>query len=194
MYKEESLFWRRASLFISALFLSQVFLPSAFASSNGSVTSADPACTVCHTEGATTVMILGPGQVQALGKNTYTLTISGDGPAVQGGLDVYAPDGGVLSVVDAGTQLVNGEITHISPKSFSSGTVSWTFDWTAPAAVGMYDLVGQGVNGSGGNGNNGDFAGITTFTVDVVPVPIPAAGFLFGSALGLLAWLRRRIN
>jgi hypothetical protein len=146
-------------------------------------------------------MILGPDQVEALGKNTYTLEISGAGPGIVGGLNVAAPDGGVLSLIDAATQLTSGEITHTAPKAFDLGggddpnTVSWDFEWTAPATPGTYELFGQGVNANNGNGSNMDFAGVApTFTVTVGVIPIPPAAILFGSALGVLGWVRRRVS
>jgi hypothetical protein len=176
MNKRRSPAWGKTSLFLSALFFSQVFLSAAFARSDGSILS-DQRCTDCHTNGATTVMILGPDQVEALGKNTYTLEISGDGPGIVGGLNVAAPDGGVLSLIDAATQLTSGEITHTTPKAFASGTVS-------------------GVNANNANGSNFDFAGVVApaFTVTVGVIPIPPAAILFGSALGVLGWVRRRVS
>ncbi|MDH3511079.1 MAG: hypothetical protein OER85_09545 [Gammaproteobacteria bacterium] len=194
MYKEESLFWRRASLFLSALFFGSAYFSSAFASSGGQTND----CTGCHTAGATTVMIIGPTQVAHDSVTEFELQISGDGPGVIGGLNVRALQGGVLGLVDAATRLEGGQITHMEPKAFDLGggddpnTVSWLFEWTAPSELDSYDLIGWGVNANSQAGSGGDFAGMTTFTVQVVP--IPAAGLLFGSALGLLAWLRRRIN
>jgi hypothetical protein len=193
MNKRRSPAWGKTSLFLSALFFSQVFLSAAFARSDGSILS-DQRCTDCHTNGATTVMILGPDQVEALGKNTYTLEISG--PGIVGGLNVAAPDGGVLSLIDVATQLTSGEITHTTPKAFASGTVSWDFEWTAPATPGTYELFGQGVNANNANGSNFDFAGVVApaFTVTVGVIPIPPAAILFGSALGVLGWVRRRVS
>jgi hypothetical protein len=69
MNKRRSPAWGKTSLFLGALFFSQVFLSAAYARSDGSILS-DQRCTDCHTNGATTVMILGPDQVEALGKNT----------------------------------------------------------------------------------------------------------------------------
>jgi hypothetical protein len=215
MYKDKSLFCGRATGFLGALLLIQVCLSSAFASSNGSVTTggfnADgtpvTACSGCHSLNATSVMILGPSSVAHDSVNTYEVVISGAGPGIQGGIDVAAVEGvlGLISSATEGTQLRGesatgtNEVTHDGAKAFSSGTVSWLFTWAArdfdnldPLPLGSYDIFAQGVNGNNGNGNNNDFTGMTTFTVQVVP--IPAAGLLFGSALGLLAWLRRRVT
>jgi hypothetical protein len=150
-------------------------------------------------------MILGPTEVLAHESNTYTLRITGGGgaasPDVLGGLNVYAADG-VLSLINAGTELTqlptNGitglaEVTHSVEKAFSANTVSWDFIWTAPAIAGAYDIFGQGVNADGNQSTLGDWAGgPTSLNVNVSVIPIPAAGVLFGSALGLLGWLRRR--
>jgi len=210
--------WFKTSLFLTALFVSQVYFSAAFAKDDGSITTGGfnldgspmTACMNCHTAGATTVMILGPTQVVQHADPDpieYTLQISGDGPGVVGGLDVATDVGnGILSLITGqGTRenvdTVTGvEITHTEPQAFSSGTAEWTFSWTPvdadgnPLALGTYKIFGQGVNGSGGSPQNVDFAGMTTFSVELVPVPIPAAGLLFGSALGLLAWIRRRVS
>ena len=42
--------------------------------------------------------------------------------------------------------------------------------------------------------NDGDFARIDKkLVLSIAVVPVPPAAWLFGSALGLLAWVRRRI-
>jgi hypothetical protein len=135
--------------------------------------------------------ITGPSSVAPDSVNLFTLTISA-GPAVVGGLDVFADDG-TLSVVDVLTQLNSGEITHTEPKAFSSGEVSWDFNWQAPSLAGMYTINAQGVSANDGNGNGGDSPG-TAMPFMVQVVPIPAAAILFGSALGLLGWVRRRVS
>ena len=146
------------------------------------------------TPGPRRLWLWGPIRLLAHEIAQYTLTITGDGagpqPEVIGGLNVRALDGGVLAVVDAATQLSSGQITHTAPKDFSGNTVSWLFEWEAPAALGSYDLTGWGNNANDSQDSGGDYAGVTTFTVQVVP--IPAAVWLFGSALGLLGWLRRK--
>jgi Lectin C-type domain len=43
------------------------------------------------------------------------------------------------------------------------------------------------------NDNNGYLSGIDVgYVVEFAPVPLPAAAWLFGSALGLLGWMRRK--
>ena len=90
MKKEQSLAWGKVTFFLGALLLSQAFLSSAFARSNGSITSED-ACSDCHSGlGATTVMILGPDTVAHDSTSEYTFQISQVATTIQGGLDVAA--------------------------------------------------------------------------------------------------------
>ena len=178
-----------AVFILSALFLIPLYWSSAFASSGGTITSGT-SCSICHSGGTTgSLLITGPDTVAPHSVNTFTLSITG-GPGIVGGLNVYAPEGGILSILDAGTQLVGDEITHTAPKPFSGGTVSWDFQWQAPAVVGALNIFAQGVSANDADGPGGDWAGLTSFAIQVVPVP--AAVFLFGSALGLLGWMRRR--
>ena len=84
------------------------------------------------------------------------------------------------------TRFEPGIFTNFSPENYWSGTEfapdtrdAWQFD---------FDSSGLAHN------NPKHFGGIV-FAVrsgDVAPVPIPAAAWLFGSALGLLGWMRRR--
>jgi hypothetical protein len=190
---KKSFIWSKTPLILSALLLNPVFLSSALASSDGSKTSDQP-CSNCHSGGAGDAIfsILGPATVAPDSDNTYTLTLSG-GPGVVGGLDVWVPDGGTLSAIDLVlTQIVSGEVTQTEPKPFLSGSVSWDFDWRAPSVEGFYSLMAQGVSANDGQGNGGDVAGTTSFNVQVAAIPIPASAFLFGSALGLMGWMRRK--
>jgi hypothetical protein len=200
MCKEKTKNWRTMAFAFGALLLLPLYVSTAFAYSSGGVTSTLD-CRSCHGfENLTTVMILGPDSVVHDSVNTYEIEISGAGPGVIGGFDVAAAFG-VLGLIDPGTegtQLVTdstsglGEVTHDGAKAFSGGTVSWLFSWTAPSELGSYDLFAQAVNANGAMGNNGDFTGMTTFTVQVAAIPLPAAAYLFGSALGLLGWFRFR--
>ncbi len=182
-----------APLVLGILLVSLAYASPAFARSDGSILS-NRDCGGCHTGGTGTVALTlsGPEQVIADSENTYTLTISG-GPAAVGGLDVWAPDGGTLSVIDTVlTQINDGEVTHITPKIFSAGSVSWDFSWLAPSELGPYALMAQGVSANGDGKTSLDLSGMTSLAIEVVAIPVPAAAILFGSALGLLGWIRRR--
>jgi len=190
MIKEISIAWGKVSIALGFLLLGSAYFSAAVASSNGSVLSGT-ACSVCHTDGVATLQIVGPETVAPHSDNNYTLTISG-GPAVVGGLDVWAPDGGTLGILDVMTQLLGGEITHTAPKDFSGSSVSWDFVWSAPETLGIYDIMARGVSANDAMGNGGDWAGMTSLAVQVAAIPIPGAVILLGSALGLLGWARRR--
>jgi hypothetical protein len=82
-----------------------------------------------------------------------------------------------------------------TPLIFESMTVDgifepgedWLFaviDWAGPAPPSLFDSIGVGA-GSGGFPPS-------TASIVANPIPVPAAVWLLGSALGLLGWLRRR--
>lgn len=105
----------------------------------------------CHGSSPTIslpVTITGPDSL-ALGMSaSYTLTItSANGSA--GGLDV-ATRSGVLSVNQTGTKLMNGEIVHSAAKSFSGGSVSFTFNYTAPNSNTVDTIFSTGLSSTGG--------------------------------------------
>ncbi len=135
--------------------------------------SGDPAtnggatCASCHTGGATpTVTLSGPTQVAPGATVTYTFTISG-GPGAGGGFDVSATAGS-LSVVDGGTRLLAGEIVHASTRTpDASGSISWTFAWTAPNTAGPVTLYAAGNSVDLAAGPAGDGVATTSATVTV---------------------------
>ena len=108
-------------------------------------------CT-CHSsqrDNAVQVTITGPDTLIKGQSGEYQIRLSG-GAAVQGGFNV-ASFLGSLNPVDASAQLMAGEITHTSPKSFSGGSVSWSFNYTAANQV-YTDTIfsaGNSVNGDG---------------------------------------------
>ncbi len=83
------------------------------------------------------------------------------------------------------TRFEPGIFTNFSPRTYWSGTEfapdtrdAWQFD---------FDFSGLATNRTKAHGH-------IVFAVrsgDVGVVPIPAAAWLFGSALGLLGWIRR---
>jgi len=119
-------------------------------------------CTSCHSTGTPpTVTLTGPTTVASGSTNSYTLTVGGTG---NHGLDVAASAG--TFTAGTGTQVLNGEITQITP----STTGSWTFTWTAPTvtANSTVTMWAAAVNGFGGG--TGTIQQAITVTA---PVPNP---------------------
>jgi hypothetical protein len=133
-------------------------------------------CNNCHSGGtAPTVTLSGPSTLMAGASGTYTLTISG-GAGVVGGLDVSTVSDAML-IPGNGMQGIGSEVTHTSPKSFSGGTVSFSFTVSAPSASGTVKLYGAGLSANGNGHNSGDRAGTTTFSITVTggaPPPVDA--------------------
>ena len=174
--------WLVAALFLILPLASLVKL-SAFSGGTEGYTG-DPAtggltCNECH-EGGTppTTTLGGPTVVQPGATHTYTLTIAG-GQERAGGLGVSVSDG-ALSVVDAGTYLIKGEITHLQPRNVNPGTfdATWSFNWTAPLNPGVVMLYGAGnsVNLQAGPGGDRATMIVEAITVEGVATPGEVSG------------------
>jgi hypothetical protein len=110
-------------------------------------------CT-CHSpqkDLAVNVQVTGPDTLIKGQTGEYQITLSG-GPAVKGGFNV-ASFLGSLNIVDASAQLMAGELTHTSPKTFSSGSASWSFTLTAANQV-YTDTIYSAANSVNGDGTN----------------------------------------
>ena len=78
---------------------------------------------------------------------------------------------GLLDILPGATDTkkLNDEITHTAPKMVDEdGTVTFSFQWQAPAAAGAAILYGAGNSVDLMNGNFGDAAGTATLTITVV--------------------------
>lgn len=143
-----------------------------------------PGCT-CHNanpSSAVTVTINGPASLNPGQQGNYTLTVSG-GPLAAAGTNIAA-SGGTLATADATLRLQGGELTHTSPKTPSSGTVTFSFKFTAPSTPGSVTLYANGnsVNLAGGNsGDSWNFAADKAINV-VTDINDPALvnGFTLG--------------
>ena len=141
--------------------------------SGNPATNGGATCSMCHSGGdKPTVTLIGPSTVQPGETNQYTLRIAG-GPAKTGGFNV-STTAGVIASLGGDTQILDGEITHTSPKDFSgSGALTFTFNWTAPSTPGAVSMYGAG------NSSNGDFDttgdGIGAASV-VIKVAAPSGG------------------
>ena len=125
-------------------------------------------CTDCHNGGTTpTVSFTGPSTLATGATGTYTFEVKGGAGSV-GGLDIaVSGTSAKLAVVDAKTKLASKEITHTAAKSFSSGSVSWQFDVTAPSSAGSFTIYGYGVSANGDDSPDGDNAAGATLSVSV---------------------------
>lgn len=121
--------------------------------------SASPAGCSCHGSNSanTTLLLTGIPTSGWVAGATYTMTATVQNSArVAGGFDITVPgiNGGTISNPSANTAL-NGTIGihHTAPKSFVSGSASWTFSWTAPTSVAAtavtFNMAGNAVNLSG---------------------------------------------
>ncbi len=110
-----------------------------------------------------------------------TLTIVHGSPTGMsvGGFQIVATDGTSNGMVGAfsapsGTRVNNVDrLTHSTPQGLSSGTASWTFNWTAPTAGApanvVFYYVGNAANGTGGT--SGD-AILTGNSSTIVPIEL----------------------
>jgi len=137
--------------------------------SGNPATNGGSICSSCHSGGVTpAVQLSGPTVVAPGTVHTYSLTISG-GQEIAGGLDVSVTDG-LLSAIDPGTYIRNGEIAHDSPRNAVGGEVTFTFDWIAPEMAGTTTMYGAGNSVNLANGNNGDAPNQDQLTITVAAV------------------------
>jgi len=110
----------------------------------------------CHTQNtAITGSVTGPDTVNPGSSNLYTLTINRSGySGSHGGTDI-ATRLGTLSTTGSNSQLqlLNSELTHVNPLSFSSGTASVQFTYVAPSSSGI-DTIWSNVAAGYSNGWN----------------------------------------
>jgi hypothetical protein len=114
-------------------------------------------CSDCHRENGTapTVTLSGPTTLNPGQAGDYTLTIepASGSDQQQGGLNVAVPNGGTL-IAGNGTRTSSGEIVQSSPQG-GRGTLSWSFQWQAPASGGTFNMYGVGLS-TDGSGSGGD--------------------------------------
>ncbi len=133
-------------------------------------------CSLCHNSGLAPVVALsGPSSVAPGSVTRYQFTIN-DSPQLVGGLNVSASSGTLL-VPSGDTRIrqIGAELTHSLPAAIT-GSVTWDFDWQAPATPGIYTLYAAGVAADDDRTAAGDSAAIDSLTVTVAPQgPTPIA-------------------
>jgi hypothetical protein len=138
-------------------------------------------CTSCHSGSTTsvpTITLTGPTSVTSGSTNSYTLSVnvltSGNG-----GLDVAASAG--TFAAGTGTQVMNGEITHLSP----STTHSWTFTWTAPTVTTTTSVTLYAAAIDSFSGGTGKLQQAITVTAPVAPsINVSPANLSFSFQMG----------
>ncbi|MDP2302392.1 MAG: choice-of-anchor V domain-containing protein [Ignavibacteria bacterium] len=122
------------------------------------------------------VTISGPTQLTPNQTSDYTVTVSG-GTLTAAGTNIAASVGNLSA--GTGLQKIGDELTHTSPKAPSSGVVTFTFSYTAPAETQLVTLFANGnsVNLNGGNdGDQWNFA--QNFSLEVTnDVPVELTSF-----------------
>jgi hypothetical protein len=140
----------KCRLFVLGLFVAST---AAFARSGGIEAQN---CSGCHGTGSQqTSITLTPPTFNPGDTITVRVTIRGTG--ANGGLFLTANGTGTFATMSGqNTRLVNGNVVHSSPKTSSSGAVTFDVRWTAPASMGGVDFETATVlaNGSGGSGGD----------------------------------------
>ena len=202
---------RRAGLLFTFLSATTfVTFETAFADANGRAgrtgavsTAAGPltcASAGCHapTAGAIlpTLTIAGPATLVAGATGSYTATLTG-GPGITAGINIAAivgtakagtfvitePASTTLSAigVGAGGRGSPGEVIHSAPKPMVMGSVTFIFDWTAPATPGSATLFAAGLSTNDNTvtvpptvppaGETGDELALAQYVVTITPAP-----------------------
>lgn len=108
----------------------------------------------CHTNNTNiTGLITGPDTVNPGQAVTYTITVTRSGSSAKSGCDIAVRLGSLSIISGQQMQLLNSELTHTTGWTLTSGTVSKTFTYTAPAAAGT-DTIWSNVVAGYSNGFN----------------------------------------
>ncbi|MBW2393567.1 MAG: PQQ-dependent sugar dehydrogenase [Deltaproteobacteria bacterium] len=161
-----------------------------FGYSGNPATNGGGTCAGCHTGGVAPIVTLsGPQAVLGDETNTYIVTIAG-GQAQACGFDAAASSG-ELFVIEAGTRLFVGEVTHDGPRLVDGGGVcTYTFDWTSPVAAGIETLYVSGNSVSLDQTVAGDASATVALSITVdgalpgMLPPIADADGPYGAVLG----------
>ena len=158
----------KKSILITTLSLLTVAL--IMMSSSGGMTNSTAGCT-CHgaPSSSTVITMTGVPSTGYVPGTAYSITLSATNinyaaiPSAKAGFDLIF-SAGTLSNAPAQTTINGLEISHSSGKTMTSGTVSWTFTWTAPTAGAVTANIA--LNVTNGNGTTtGDAHNIATINL-----------------------------
>lgn len=125
-------------------------------SNSGQMGVAATGCGGCHgsQNNATTITVTGIPNTGYVAGTSYpiTLTVANAGATLtHGGFDLNF-SGGTISNAPAQTMVMGTELHHTAKKAMTGGSVSWSFNWTAPNS----STVTLNVSGNAVNNNNND--------------------------------------
>lgn len=144
-------------------------------------------CGGCHggASANTNVQLEGPRTVKAGSLSAYTFVVN-HGQHRNAGFNLAFRSGtGNVGTFTPGpaTQIRAGELTHTQTTAFGGNGARFGFQWTAPAAHGVYNFAGVGnaVNGDGNDSDADDWAvtGNINITVTGANFTKPTAGASF---------------
>ncbi|HCE42492.1 MAG TPA: hypothetical protein DET40_02970, partial [Lentisphaeria bacterium] len=179
--------WKSVLAVIAALVVTPGTISTVLADASGrSGYSGNPAtrsgatCSSCHSGGpATTVTLSGPTSVAPNSTNAYTVTVTSAGQT-GGGFDVSTTAGTLAA--GTGSKLSAAEVIQSAQKTMTAGSVSWQFNWTAPAS-GTATLYASGLSTDRDGNDGGDMTAKTTRVITVAsatnaaPVARPAGPY-----------------
>ncbi len=165
-----------------------VVLPFSYAilgSNSGGITGkSTTSCTPCHgstLNTATTITVTGIPSSGFNAGQTYTMTLvvantSYTNAANRAGFNLTV-NSGTLAAGSGMNLTGTQELAHSTPVTMAStGSASWTFDWTAPAAPTgpvVFSVAGNATDGDGGTLNDAHNATATTFQMAGTSAGIP---------------------
>ncbi|MEO7038385.1 MAG: MopE-related protein [Polyangiaceae bacterium] len=122
----------------------------------------------CHSGGQTPTVMITPDLITFNPGQTITLTISiatlNGNPGVAG-FYIDASALGTFKIVDSGTQLKGGGVTHTAPRQGVGGFATFTVSWTAPATPGGVDFYVYANSANGDGTTRGDAEGSASFSI-----------------------------
>ncbi len=145
----------------------------------------EPTCANCHFGGTTTGSSVALSNVPAsyVKGQSYPLTLTivhgSPIPTSVGGFQIVATNGVSNAMIGTFSEPTDTRINNVNrltqstPRNLSSGTASWTFNWTAPTTGApsnvVFYYVGNAANGTGGT--DGD-AILTGNTSTILPIEL----------------------
>ncbi len=181
---------------VAMIVVTIMLIPSlARANSNGRSGGYIVGCGGCHggASANTNVQLEGPRTVKAGSLNAFTFVVN-HGQHRNAGFNLAFRDGtGNVGVFTAGpnTQIRNGELTHTQTTAFGGNGARFGFQWTAPAAHGVYNFAGVGnaVNNDGNDSDADDWALTGNINITVTGAnftkPLAGASFCTGTRMDI---------